>query len=173
MEKVTLFNQYEKLIADLILLTSSDDKMQDGIAKQERNLVAEIENEYLATTSELQKAKRAIDSQYNSVWESCSKNAGLRKPSAQRPAYTEINWKECIAIQEKAAKEIQEWFAIKTQQALAERQKKIQEEAARKAASALSAAEAERKRKQEAEAQEIARGASLLEEMKRKFRNTN
>ena len=170
MDKGELFKQYQGYLSELIVLTSSEDSSQNNIAQEERNNVAEIENEYLNISSELQKARQMITSQYRSVWESCTSNAGLRRPADQRPAYTEKNWKECIRIQEQAAREIQEWFAIKSQQAMAERQKKLQEEAERRAAMALSAAEAERKRKEEAAALEEARGASLLEEMKRRFR---
>ena len=94
----------------------------------------------------------------------------MSRPEDQRPAYTDVNWRECVKIQERAAKEIQEWFSAKTQQAIAVKQRKMQLEAERRAASALSAAEAERKRKEEAAALEEARGALLLEEMKRRFR---
>ena len=170
MEKGELFKQYQGYLSELIVLTSSEDSSQNNIAQEERNTVAEVENEYLNISSELQRVRQMITSQYRSVWESCTSNEGLRRPADQRPAYTEINWKECVRIQEQAAKEIQEWFAIKSQQAIAERQKKLQLEAERKAAMALSAEEAERKRKEEAAALEEARGASLLEEMKRKFR---
>lgn len=170
MEKGELFRQYQGYLSELIVLTSSEDISQNSIAQEERNTVADVEKEYLSISSELQRARQMITSQYKSVWESCTSNEGLRRPADQRPAYTEINWKECVRIQEQAAREIQEWFAIKSQQAIAERQKKIQLEAERKAAMALSAAEAERKRKEEAAAMEEARGALLLEEMKRKFR---
>lgn len=170
MEKGELFRQYQGYLSELILLTSSEDSSQNSIAQEERNIVAEVENEYLNISSELQRARQMITSQYRSVWESCTSNEGLRRPADQRPAYTEINWKECVRIQEQAAREIQEWFTIKSQQAIAERQKKLQQEAERKAAMALSAAEAERKRKEEAAAMEEVRGAMLLEEMKRRFR---
>lgn len=170
MDKGELFKQYQGYLSELIVLTSSEDSSQNNIAQEERNDVAEVEKEYLNISSELQRARQMITSQYRNVWESCTSNAGLRRPADQRPAYTETNWKECIRIQEQLAREIQEWFSIKSQQAIAERQKKLQEEAERKAAMALSAAEAERKRKEEAAALEEARGASLLEEMKRRFR---
>lgn len=173
MEKGELFSQYQGYLSELIVLTSSEDSLQNSIAQEERNTVAEVENEYLNISSELQRARQMITSQYRSVWESCTSNVGLRRPADQRPAFTEINWKECVRIQEQAAREIQEWFAIKSQQAIAERQKKLQQEAERKAAMALSAAEAERKRKEEAAALEEARGASLLEEMKRRFRKNS
>jgi hypothetical protein len=173
LDKNELYKQYQGYLSELMALTSSEDSSQNSIAQEERNIVAEVENEYLNISSELQRARQMITSQYRSVWESCTSNAGLRRPADQRPAYTDINWKECIRIQEQAAREIQEWFAIKSQQAIAERQKKLQQEAERKAAMALSAAEAERKRKEEAAALEKARGALLLEEMKRRFRNNS
>lgn len=170
MKKNELFRKYQSYISDLVFFTSSEDDSQDTIAQEERNIVAEIENEYLQVSSELQRVRHTVTNQYRSIWESCTSNAGLRRPEAQRPAYTDRTWRECIRIQEQAAKEIQEWFAIKKQQAVAERQRQLQQEAERKTASALSAAEAERKRKEEAAAMEEAQGASLLEEMKRKFR---
>ena len=173
MEMSELYNQYQKYISDLISLTSSESASQSDIAQEERNLVSEIENEYMQVVATLQTAKQTITNQYRSVWESCKTNAGLRRPEAQRPAYTELNWKECIKIQEQAAKGIQEWFELKKKQALAEKQRKLQLEASRRAASALSAAEAERKRKEEAAALEEQRGASLLEEMKRKYRKNS
>lgn len=173
MDKDELFKQYQGLLSELIILTQSEDSSQNSIAKDERNAVAEVENEYQNTYAELQRARQAVISQYRSVWESCTSNAGLRRPSDQRPAYTENSWKECVRFQEQVAKEIQEWFTIKSQEAIAERQKKLRLEAERKAASALSAAEAERKRKEEEAALEEARGASLLEEMKRRFRKNS
>lgn len=165
-----LFKQYQRCFADLVSLTSSEDNSQNDIAQEERNNVAQIENEYLRISSELQRARQAITNQYRSIWESCTSNAGLRRPEAQRPAYTDRSWRECVKVQEQAAKVIQEWFALKTQQAVAERQRQLQQEAERRAASALLVAEAEKKRKEEVAALEEARGASLLEEMKRKFR---
>ena len=166
-----LFENYQKYILTLISLASSEDSSQSNISCEERNKVADIENEYSKITLELQKIKQTISSQYRSVWESCTSNAGLQIPRDQRTASTNLSLQECIRIQEQAAKEIQEWFAIKSQQAVAERQRKLQQEAAKKRAFALSAAEAERKRKEEAAALEEKKGASLLEEMKRKFRN--
>lgn len=170
MEKNELYNQYQKYISELVSFVSTEGNTQNAISQKERNLVAEIENEYMQTISELQRAKQTISNQYRSIWESCTTNAGLRRPEAQRPSYTDTNWRECVRIQEQTAKEIQEWFTRKTQQAFVEKQRKLQQEAERKAASALSAAEAERKRKEEEAAMEAARGASLLEEMKRKYR---
>lgn len=170
LEKNELYNQYQKYISELVSFVSMEGNTQNAISQKERNLVAEIENEYMQTISELQRAKQTISNQYRSIWESCTTNAGLRRPEAQRSSYTDTNWRECVRVQEQAAKEIQEWFTRKTQQAFVEKQRKLQQEAERKAASALSAAEAERKRKEEEAAMEAARGASLLEEMKRKYR---
>lgn len=166
-----LFENYQKYILTLISLASSEASSQSNISCEERNEVADIENEYSKITSELQRIKQTISSQYRSVWESCTSNAGLRIPRDQHPVSTNLSLQKCIKIQEQAVKEIQEWFAIKTQQAVAERQRQLQQEAAKKQALALSAAEAERKRKEEAAALEEKKGASLIEEMKRKFRN--
>ena len=165
-----LYKQYQKCFADLVSLTLSEDDSQNDIAQEERNIVAQIENEYLQVSTDLQRAKQAIRKQYRSIWESCSSNAGLRRPEEQRPAFTDKSWRECVREQEQAAKVIQDWFTIKTQQAVAEKQKQLQQEKARRVASALSAAEAERKRKEEAAALEEAKAASFLEEMKQKFR---
>ena len=165
-----LYKQYQKCFANLVSLTLSEDDSQNDIAQEERNIVAQIENEYLQVSTDLQRAKQAIRKQYRSIWESCSSNAGLRRPEDQRPAFTDKSWRECVREQEQAAKVIQDWFTIKTQQAVAEKQKQLQQEKARRVASALSAAEAERKRKEEAAALEEAKAASFLEEMKQKFR---
>lgn len=172
MEKNELYNQYQNYISKLVSFVFAEGNTQDAIAQEERNLVAEIENEYIQTISELQRVKQTISNQYRSIWESCVAIAGLRRPEAQRPLYTDANWRECVRIQEQVAKEIQDWFTRKTQQAFAEKQRKLQQEAKRKAASALSAVEAERKRKEETVAMEAARGAFLLEEMKRKYRKS-
>lgn len=165
-----LYKQYQKCFTELLSLTSSEDDSQNDIAQEERNAVAQIENEYLQVSTDFHRAKLAIRKQYRSIWESCAINAGLRRPEDQRPAYTEKSWRECVREQEQAVKVIGEWFAVKTQQAVAEKQKKLQQEEARRALRTLSAAKEERKRKEEAAALEEARGASLLEEMKRKFR---
>ena len=173
MDKGELFKQYQGYLSELIFLTSSADKLQNNIAQEERNTVAEIENEYINISLELQRARQMIRSQYRSVWESCISNTELRRPEDQRPTYTEKGWRECIRAQEREAKEIQKWFAKKSQEAIVERQKKIQQEVEKREASALSAAEAERRRKEEEAELEKAQGTSLLEEMKKKFRKNN
>ena len=86
MDKDELFKQYQGLLSELIILTQSEDSSQNSIAKDERNAVAEVENEYQNTYAELQRARQAVISQYRSVWESFTSNAGLRRPSDQRPA---------------------------------------------------------------------------------------
>lgn len=166
-----LFEDYQKCIFNLVALTSSENHSQIDISQEERNKVAEIENQYMNTVSDLKQIKQTLYRQYRNVRESCASNAGLRSPEDQRPAYTTASVQECVRIQEQVAKEIQEWLERKKQQAMAERQKELQREEAMKRANALSAAEAERKRKEEAEALEAQKGATLLEEMKRKFRN--
>lgn len=170
MEKEELFKQYQRCFADLISLTLSENNSQNDIAQEERNTVAQLENEYIQITTDLKKAKQAIDYQYHSIWESCVNNAGLKRPEAQRPVYTDKNWRACVKNQELAAKVIRDWFSEKKKQAVLERQRQLEQEAAKRAARALSTAEAERKRKEEAAALEEARAASLLEEMKRKYR---
>ena len=100
MSETEYFKKYQDFVSDLISLTSDEDDSQSGIAQEERNKVAQIENEYLQTISELRKARQIIDEQYRSIRESCSYNVGLRRPEAQRPSYTDEGWKECIKIQE-------------------------------------------------------------------------
>ena len=173
MDKDDLFKEYQEYMAELLSLALSEDISQNNIAQEERNNVAELESNYLNISSELKSARQTITNQYRSIWESCTTNVGLKRPVDQRPEYTETKWKDCIRIQEQVAKEIQKWFEVKTQQAIAERQKKIQQEAKRRAEIALSEAEAKRRRKEEAAALEEARGASLLEEMKRRFKNNS
>ena len=166
-----LFEQYQKQFVDLVALIASEDNSQNDIAQEERNTVALLENEYLQVSTDLQRTKQTIRKQYRSIWESCSTNAGLKRPEDQRPTFTDKSWRECVREQEQAAKVIQDWFAVKAQQAVAEKQKRLQQEKERRAENDISAAESERKRKEEAAALEEKKGASLLEEMKRKFRN--
>ncbi len=173
MGKDELYKQYKHFILELVSSVTSEGNSQNIIAQEERNRVSEIENKYMQTISELQRVKKIVSDQYKSVWESCRSNVGLRKPEAQRPAYTDINWHECVRLQEQAAKAIQEWFLKKTRQAIAEKQRILQQEKEKKVARALWAAEAERKRKEEAAALEAARGASLLEELKQKYRKNH
>ena len=170
MSKNEFFKKYQSYVSELISLTSAEDDSQSGIAQEERNKVAQTENAYLQTMSELRKARQIVDEQYRSIRESCSSYMGLRRPEAQRPSYTDEGWKECIKIQENEAKKIQQWFLLKKQESVAEKQRQLQLEAKQRAARALSATEAERKRKEEAEALEKTRRASLLEELKRKYR---
>lgn len=129
-----LFKQYQKCFADLVSLTSSEDNSQNDIAQEERNTVAQIENEYLQVSTDLQRAKQAVRKQYRSIWESCSTNAGLKRPEDQRPSFTDKSWRDCVREQEQVAKVIQDWFTVKTQQAVAERQRHLQQEAERRAA---------------------------------------
>lgn len=170
MKKDEIFKQYQKYISDLVRLIHSENNLWNNIAQEERNSVAEIENAYSQISLELQRAKQTVSNQYRSVRESCSLNAGLRKPEEQHSSYIDKDWKECIRIQEQAAKEIQNWIERKTQQAVDEKRKKLQQEEKRKASCALAAAEAERKRKEEAALLEAAQGVELLEQMKRKYR---
>ena len=170
MRKDELYKQYEQCISEFLCSISVEESSSNDIAQKERNLVSEIENEYMQATSELSRAKQTISAQYKSIWESCTANTGLLRPADQRPAYTDAGWRECVREQAQIAKQIQEWFSVKTQEAVAEKQRRMKLEAERKAADALAAAEAERKRKEEEAALEAAKGASLLDEIKRRFR---
>ena len=108
--------------------------------------------------------------QYQSVWESCTRDAGIRRPQDQRPAATDLPWKETVRIQEQAASAIRNWFSLRTQQAFIERQKKIREEAVKKAAIAAAQAENEKRKAEEAARAEKERAEALIESMKRKYR---
>lgn len=144
---------------------------QGNIDQDERNAVSSIENEYMSLSEELQTAKRTVRDQYRSVLESCISNAGLRRPSDQRPAMTDLNWQEAVRLQEQAASRIRDWITIKSQQAYEARQKKVREDQERQAAIAAAKAEAARKKAEEADRLEKERAEALVEALKRKHRN--
>lgn len=165
-----LFDQYRKYLTELVSLTVAEDDSQNDIAKEERDAIAQIEKEYSQVSFDIQKAMAAVTEQYRNVWDSCTVNAGLKRPEAQRPASTDKSWQECVNEQEKAAAGIRGWLDIKKQESIAKKQRQLQEEAERRTASIINEAEAERKKKEEAKALEEAKGASFLESMKQKFR---
>ena len=78
MSKNEFFKKYQSYVSELISLTSAEDDSQSGIAQEERNKVAQTENAYLQTMSELRKARQIVDEQYRSIRESCSSYMGLR-----------------------------------------------------------------------------------------------
>ena len=118
-------------------------------------------------------ARKTVQEQYRSVWESCTQNAGLKRPSDQRPVATNLSWQEAVRIQEQAASRIRDWFTLKTRQAFIERQKRIQEDEARKAAIAAAQAEEAKRRAEETARIERERGEALIEAMKRKHRGNS
>ena len=144
---------------------------QGNIDQDERNAVSSIENEYMSLSDELQTAKRTVRDQYRSVLDSCMSNAGLRRPSDQRPSMTDLSWKEAVRLQEQAASRIRDWITIKSQQAYEARQKKVREDQAKKAAIAAAEAEAARKKAAEAERLEKERAEALVEALKKKHRS--
>ena len=144
---------------------------QNSIDQDERNAVSSIENEYMSLSDELQTAKKTVRDQYRSVLESCVSNAGLKRPTDQRPAKTDLNWKEAVRLQEQAASRIRDWITIKSKQAYEARQKKVREDQERKAAIAAAEAEAARRRAAEKEKQEQERAEALVEALKKKHRN--
>ena len=164
---------YETYLQSLLSITEQigkEEVSQDAIAQQERSSVAEIENRYMQISEELDAARQTVQKQYRSVWESCTQNAGLRRPQEQRPAATNLTWKEAVHIQEQAAFKIRDWFTLRTQEAFLERQRKVQAEEARRAAEEKAQAEAARRKKEEEARAEKERGEALIEAMKRKHR---
>lgn len=63
MSKNEFFKKYQSYVSELISLTSAEDDSQSGIAQEERNKVAQTENAYLQTMSELRKARQIVDEQ--------------------------------------------------------------------------------------------------------------
>ena len=170
MEFCSAYEKYSNCLVEIIDQLRSESLSQEKVAQSERNAVSTIENQYMAISDELQQTQRAVREQYQSVWESCTRNAGIRRPQDQRPAATDLPWKEAVRIQEQAASSIRNWFSMQTQQAFIERQKKVREEAAKKAAMAAAQAENEKRKAEEAARAEKERAEALVESLKRKYR---
>ena len=173
MEVCSSYQAYLNCLIEIVERLGTEAASQGAIAQNERNTVSEIENKYMRYSEELQRAKKTIQDQYGSIWESCTQQAGLKRPRDQRPMPTNLSWKEAIRIQEKAAIKIREWFTLKAQQAFIDRQRKVQVEAAKKAALAATQAETARKRAEEAARTERERAEALIEAMKRKYRGNS
>lgn len=173
MDACTSYKLYYDCLIEIIEQLGNEAASQGDVAQNERNMVSEIENRYMQLSEELRNARKTVQEQYRSVWESCTQNAGLKRPSDQRPAATNLAWQEAVRIQEQAASRIRDWFAFKTRQAFIERQKRIQEEEARKAAIAAAQAEEAKRRAEEAARIEKERGEALIEAMKRKHRGNS
>lgn len=172
MEKHLSYESYLNSLLDISEQIQNEETSKSTIDQKERNAVSNIENDYLLLSEELQNAKNAVSAQYKSVWESCTKNAGLKIPQEQRPAATSLSWKEAVRVQEQAASKIQDWFTMKSQRAILERQKKLREEEAQKAAIAAAQAEAIKRRAEEAARAERERGEAIIEAMKQKHRKS-
>lgn len=170
MEFCPTYEKYSNCLVKIIDQLDSESLSQEKVAQSERNAVSTIENQYMTIFDELQQAQKAVQEQYQSVWESCTRDAGIRRPQDQRPAATDLPWKETVRIQEQAASAIRNWFSLRTQQAFIERQKKIREEAVKKAAIAAAQAENEKRKAEEAARAEKERAEALIESMKRKYR---
>lgn len=170
MEFCSAYEKYSNCLVEIIDQLRSESLSQEKVAQSERNAVSTIENQYMAISDELQQAQRTVREQYQSVWESCTRNAGIRRPQDQRPTATDLPWKEAVRIQEQAASSIRNWFTTQTQQAFIERQKKVREEAAKKADMAAAQAENEKRKAEEAARAEKERAEALVESLKRKYR---
>ena len=160
MEFCPTYEKYSNCLVKIIDQLDSESLSQEKVAQSERNAVSTIENQYMTIFDELQQAQKAVQEQYQSVWESCTRDAGIRRPQDQRPAATDLPWKETV----------RNWFSLRTQQAFIERQKKIREEAVKKAAIAAAQAENEKRKAEEAARAEKERAEALIESMKRKYR---
>ena len=164
-----IYERYRDGLIDLITQLNEIEHSHKTIADEERNAVSEIENRFTAASEELQAAEETIRAQYKSVRTSCE-GEGIIRPREQRPAPTELSWREAVKQQEQVASQIREWFAEKTRKAVLEKEKKLREQAARDAAIAAVQAEAERRRAEEKAILERLRAEELVEELKRKHK---
>ena len=165
-----LYDDYLSSLLSIVEQVEKEAALQGSIAQEERNSISEIEKNYMQLTETLRNAHNTVQKQYKSVWESCSQREGLKRPSDQHPASTELSWNEAVSLQEKAADKIRKWFDEKTRQAVLEKQKQLREIAAQKAAEAAAIAEAERKKAEEAARLDREKGEALIEELKRKHK---
>lgn len=170
METKSIYESYLSSLTEIVEQIGNDAASKDKIAQEERNSISEIEKKFMHLSEELNGAKKTVRDQYRSVWESCTKGEGLKKPQDMRPVVTDLDWKEAVRQQEQAAARIRDYFARKSQQAMLERQRKMQEEAARRAAQAAAEAEAKKRQAEEEARREREKAEALVEEMKRKHR---
>ena len=98
MEFCSAYEKYSNCLVEIIDQLRSESLSQEKVAQSERNAVSTIENQYMAISDELQQAQRTVREQYQSVWESCTRNTGIRRPQDQRPAATDLPWKEAVRI---------------------------------------------------------------------------
>ena len=167
------YESYLNCLIEVIEQLRSEAALQDENAKIERNTISEIENKHMRYSEELQHAKAAVQAQYGSVWESCAHYEGLKRPREQRPAPSNLSWREAVQKQEEAASKIRDWFTLKSEKAFIERQNRLREEAVHRASIAAKQAEEARKRAEEELQAEKERGEALIEAMKRKHRKNH
>ena len=77
MEFCSAYEKYSNCLVEIIDQLRSESLSQEKVAQSERNAVSTIENQYMVISDELQQAQRAVREQYQSVWESCTRNAGI------------------------------------------------------------------------------------------------
>lgn len=165
------YEAYLKSLNEIIGQIGGEESSQGSIDSEERKAVAEIDKKYMHYAEELDNAMKAVRQQYRSVWESCTQIEGMRIPGDQRPAQTDLTWKQAVQIQEKAAAPIREWFDAKSRQAVAARQKRMKEEEAKRIAAEKVRAEEAKKKAEEEKKRRKDKAASLVEEMKRRSSN--
>ena len=166
------YELYRDRIVDLISQVNRVEDSHNSIAQDERIAVSDVEKRFLQVIGELEEAEKAVREQYHSVCDSCAKE-GLKKPLEQRPTPTELCWQEAVKKQEYAASRIRDWFTQKAQAAIVEKQKRLQEEAARKAAIGAAQEEAARKQKEEEAQAEKRRASALIDALKQKHKKRN
>lgn len=170
MEDSEIYQTYMECMIGIVNQVGAQEAAREAIAQKERDSTAEFENKYMQYAEELQRAKRTVQEQYASVWESCTRQMSLKRPRDQHPAATGLALKEAVRLQQQAASRIRDWFTVKAQRAAADRQRKAQAEAAKKAALDAAQAELARQKAEEAAREERERGEALIEAMKRKYR---
>lgn len=170
MDKRSSYETYIHCLKEIKEQTRKENVSQEDIEEQERRTVSQIDSQFMTRLEELDSALKAVREQYQSVRESCTYIAGIRCPQDQRAESTTIAWEEAIHLQEIAASKIQNWMTYKSQQAIIEKQKQLEKEAALKREMEIAAAEAAKKLAEEAALEEKRRAESLVEEMKKKYR---
>lgn len=168
-----LYLEYEKYTKYLLAITEQiqiESESKESIAKAERNTVSSVENQYNSVLKELNQALKMVRAQYQSVWESCTSNLGIKRPPDQRPLHTNLSWKEAVKIQEQEAAVIRSWFTKKSEEALLEHKKRVLEEKRKKIASETAQFEAEKKQREEEMQLEKRRAEELVERLKQKYK---
>ena len=170
MDKNSAYQTYLNCIIDIEQMILKEQNRQNEIAEKERQAYSKGDSEYEQLSDQLENARRTVRAQYRSVWESCTREAGLKRPQDQRPEETALPWREAVRLQEKSASVIRTWFEQRTAQAIAERERRLREEKERQAAAAAARAEEERKKAEEEERKQREFGESLIEKLKNRHR---